>query len=327
MILHVKERDGSTLSWVLVKPADFSKFLKSYPSLTSQVVFSRSVGDAVQKVADYLNRHLVYAWVEGNDLNKGAVRNAAFALGMGASLLSTPTMPDPSVSTVQQQVVQQPFGHRHEDAFLWNIKQIESSGGKDTAHKTMQHGIHRGESAVGRWGMMPKTVRDLTTRLKSLQRSTPETERLSTMGPDEMRSYLESRPEAELGLARFMARHLLQRHRGDEKRAAFSWLHGHNLYPGDITDENLNHDYVKRYEQFNTRNPLRAPATIKKAEKKPASFRDKLNGWVKFRGEYDNKPLPDGNFVPDPGRQRQDDLYEKPTGAQLIRQYVKDRQS
>ena len=122
-----------------------------------------------------------------------------------------------------------------------------------------------------------------------------------------------------------MARHLLQRHKGDEKRAAYAWLHGHNLFPGEIDDEKLNHDYVKRYEQFNLKNPVRPPRKMIKSEPIAARFSDKLKQWLKEREKLDTTPQQDKNFIPDPGRQRDDSLHEQPTGAQLVRQYVKER--
>lgn len=51
----------------------------------------------------------------------------------------------------------QPYDPR----FLDWIGQIESSGGRDTAHRPVTSGSHAGTSAIGTYGLMPKTAADL----------------------------------------------------------------------------------------------------------------------------------------------------------------------
>lgn len=339
MVIFFQRRDGTRGHYRVASVSDFFPILEKYPALTSSVVMAQTVREAAEMVADYMNRHHVNAWIEGDEMQKSSLGTAAAAVGIGAAALGV-GQPEPKDIHAQQkpavitQQAAEPFGNRKEDAFLWNIKQIESSNGTNTNHQVMQSGIHRGQSAVGKWALMPKTILDLAARLKKLGRSNEEIDHLSTLQPAAMKAYLESRPDVELGLARFMARHLLQRHRGDERRAAYSWLHGHNLHSTDISEEDLGHDYVKRYASFDTKNPLRprkpsrSIASVSKSEQKIPSvdqFTKDIQQWLKMREDYNSRPLPDGNFVPDPGRQRDDSKYEKPSSAQVVRDYVRSR--
>lgn len=335
MVILVQRRDGHRDEYRVSSVSDFFPILERYPSLTNAVVMSRTLREAADVVAEYMNRYHVNAWIEGDDMHKSAIGTAAAAIGLGAAAFGVghPThvkdihdQPKPAIVTKQSD---QPFGSKKEDAFLWNIKQIESANGQNTDHPTVKTGMHRGQSAIGKWALMPQTVTDLHARLQKLGRSNEDLDHLASLQPEAMRAYLDSRPDIELGLARFLARHLLQRHHGDEQRAAYAWLHGHNLYPTDISDNDLKHEYVQRYNAFNEKNPMRqhrTPASVKKSatQKIPSTeqFTQDLSKWMKMREIQDNKPMLDDTFVPDPGRIRNDNEYRKPTAAELVRDYA-----
>lgn len=137
------------------------------------------------------------------------------------------------------------------DKFLQKISQIESSGGKDTDHPTLKYGIHAGDQAIGRYALMPNTVRELVNRRKLQGTSTDQLQQVSEMSSPEMKDYIEQNPDVEDDLAKQLANKVIQRQHGDEDRAAYSWKQGHNLTPDDIPDESLEESpYVQKYRKL-----------------------------------------------------------------------------
>lgn len=128
----------------------------------------------------------------------------------------------------------------HPDEFLKKIMEIESSGGTNFAHPQLQRGIHAGSSAIGRYGLMPNTVKEVINRRRLEDTMTPDLQDLDNMPPDQMKQYLESRPDLEDDLAKGLATHVLRKQQGDEEKAAYSWHQGHNLSPQDIKREQMN---------------------------------------------------------------------------------------
>lgn len=127
------------------------------------------------------------------------------------------------------------------DQFLKDMSMIESSGGINTNHPEIKHGIHAGSSAVGEYGLMPNTVDEMIKRYKVLPE---EYEGLST---EELRDKLT--PDKEKEIATALAKHILNRQKGDLERSAYSWQYGHNLKPKDIPDEVLiGNDRVEKFK-------------------------------------------------------------------------------
>ena len=139
--------------------------------------------------------------------------------------------------------------------FLEKIAELESSSGKNLEHKTMQSGIHKGTSAIGRYGMMPNTVDEVIRRATRTGDPSVEMQKLSAMSPDEKKLYLQQNPELENQLAESLAGHVLEKQGGDEEKAAYSWLYGHNLSPEKVQERDYsNSPYVQRFRN------LRKPA-------------------------------------------------------------------
>ncbi len=133
-------------------------------------------------------------------------------------------------------------------AFLDKIAALESSSGKDTQHRTMESGIHEGDTAIGTYGLMPNTIDEVLRRNKN---AFPEMKALLKMSGEEKKDYLESNPEMEYKLAEKLAEHVLSKQGGDEEKAAYSWLYGHNLSPKKIEARNYANDpYVKKLKNL-----------------------------------------------------------------------------
>lgn len=133
------------------------------------------------------------------------------------------------------------------EQFLKLIKQIESSNGKDTDHTPMSSGMHKGEAAIGSYGLMPNTVNEIVTRSKDRGLAS-----IKDMSPSEKKSFIESNPDIEEKLAGNLAEHVLNKQKDPEK-AAYSWLMGHNLSPDAIEKRKYkDSDYVKKFNKLNT---------------------------------------------------------------------------
>ncbi len=127
--------------------------------------------------------------------------------------------------------------------FLGNIAQIESAGGKYTNHPVMQHGIHKGDSAIGTYGLMPNTVKEL-----AVNSPIPQVKQLALLSPQQIHQVVSQNPTLERHLAEQLGTKVLANQGGDELRAAYAWNQGHNLPPEKITDDRLmSSPYVQKY--------------------------------------------------------------------------------
>lgn len=143
------------------------------------------------------------------------------------------------------------------DDFLKVISQLESSGGKNLNHPVVTApNLQQGTSAIGRYGLMPNTVKEMVNRRRLSGTMTPELQDLDSMPPEALKAHIESNPGVEDQLAKDLATHVLRRQLGDEDKAAYSWHQGHNLPPQDITPQQLNDtssvggDYVNKFKRI-----------------------------------------------------------------------------
>jgi hypothetical protein len=136
--------------------------------------------------------------------------------------------------------------------FLQTIGQLESSGGQNTNHEMMDSGIQAGTAAIGKYGLMPNTVKELVNRRRIRGTSTPELQQLGEMPPDKMKAYIEANPGLEDQLANELATKVITRQNGDPDRAAYSWKQGDNLKPDEISNEQLDaNPYVQKFRRLN----------------------------------------------------------------------------
>ena len=154
----------------------------------------------------------------------------------------------------EQQATQTPKSYSNKQNFRGNqvrnflkaISMNESSGGVDTDHKTMQHGIHAGDAAIGKYGLMPNTIKEIATRMGSRH----PLSKYSKMSSDEISSSIKKNPNHEEKMANYLANHLYDKHRGNESKMAYSWNQGHNLTDKHFKTTHKNykdHDYTQKY--------------------------------------------------------------------------------
>lgn len=139
--------------------------------------------------------------------------------------------------------------------FLDIIRQIESSGGKDTDHKVMQDGLHKGHAAMGQYGLMPLTVKELANRF--------DDDNIRTTPVENIPGMIQKQPELEENLAQKLADLVLKKQQ-DEEKAAYSWNMGHNLSPEEIAKRDyMSHPYVEKFRRIKQRIQGRKVAGLK----------------------------------------------------------------
>jgi hypothetical protein len=118
------------------------------------------------------------------------------------------------------------------EKFLANIRTIESAGGKNLRHPTVEGGLHDGDAAIGEYGLMPNTIQEYKNK-RVPEEAIPDT----------------------------MARDVLQAAGGDEALAAALWNRGHHYL--DNTAPLPNERFDKKLET------LKSNVNYKKYPKEP----------------------------------------------------------
>ncbi len=352
MILFIETSAGKRMHFKINSPEDLKPLYSMYPQAEEIFMGSSSLAEAVRSIAEYLNSHRASSWVEGDDDISKSLKGTALALGMafGALLPAKSTHSNTTPSNQKplfgQKAFKDTFGTAPEDRFLWTVKQIESSGGIDTDHAPIKHGRFRGERAIGKWGLLKPTINEIVTRMKVDGTLKPEHEALQHMSRDQLDSHFKANPHHELHMARYLARHVIGRQKGDTKRAAYAWLMGHNLFPKDISDDALRaSDYVSKYVKISQKNPINpakkqkpvitnAPSPslnqvghIAMKSESNFDFRIRLRNWKDERDRKKHDLMPKTtSFAPDPGRLRDPELDKKPAEGfrGKIEQSIKD---
>jgi hypothetical protein len=338
MILYLESHEGERKWFKIVDQEDLNPVFAQFPMTREIALSCESLPEALDAIAEYLDGHYMHAWVEGTDLSKSirskaAALSLALATTMPTHISNTPeSKPSLHPTPVATQEDKEAFGTHPSDPFLWNVMQIESSGGKNLKHKEIKAGHYKGQTAIGKWGLLKPTIGEIVGRMRSSGTLKPEYANLDSMSREQLNEHFQKNPKAELDLARNLATHVLKRQNGDQNKAAYAWLHGHNLFPSAIDQKKLmNSDYVNKYRSLNTVNPFnknRAPSGMSKSElpKHDQDFQMRVKGWLKTReNELTDEPVRSSNFQPDPGRMRDDELDNiKPNSMKSTKEKLVD---
>ena len=134
------------------------------------------------------------------------------------------------------------------DAFLKAISQIESSGGTNLQHSTIQSGPQAGQTAVGQYGLLPNTINELNNRTRLQQLNTPGgmSQPVPTRGP----ASVSTNSDLEQQYANQMADRVLNKFK-DPAMAAYAWNKGHNLTPDQVQARDyMNDPYVQKFQKI-----------------------------------------------------------------------------
>lgn len=102
---------------------------------------------------------------------------------------------------------------------------LETSGGTQMDHNPVDEGMHAGTSAIGEYGMMPKTIQDLA---KSNPQKTELDKIIQGADPTSVDEILQSNPDKYNQYANQMSDKVAAKSKGDAEDAAMRWLAGQN---------------------------------------------------------------------------------------------------
>jgi len=144
------------------------------------------------------------------------------------------------------------------DDFLHAIMMIESSGGKNTKHPVIIFGIHKGERAYGKWGLMPNTINEISrwvNNSKSLLRKEignkifdPVISSLYKLPYKQVKKILKNDSRIELRLVRYLSTRLYRIHKGNYLKMAAAWYFGTNMRK--IPLKYMKSDYVIKFSIY-----------------------------------------------------------------------------
>ena len=142
---------------------------------------------------------------------------------------ATPSPQDEMIKEKLDQMNPQRFDR---DNFLNAISQIESSGGKNINHPISNAPLHRGQQAVGQYGLMPNTINEMAHR---------EGRNPASVAPGS---------SEERAIAEQLADRVLNRF-PNTNEAAYAWHSGHNLTPQQIEQRGYLQDpYVQKFQKI-----------------------------------------------------------------------------
>jgi hypothetical protein len=121
----------------------------------------------------------------------------------------------------------------------------------------VESGLHKGSKAIGRWALMPETVRGVSRDLSNKQSllyktmgpgyKDKEVQALQDLSDEELHEKMTKDPSLEKRVARYMASRL-DRFEGDELDKVFRWNQGTSLKKADIDPAKRDeHEYIKKY--------------------------------------------------------------------------------
>lgn len=127
---------------------------------------------------------------------------------------------------------------------LQAISHVESSGGKNTNHRPMTAGLHRGTRAGGFYGVMPKTVKYIIQATPALR---AKYETWLNRDAQSITAELNSNRSFDEDVAYAMWKRLRQWY-GPEV-AAYAWLHGWGAVEKVSLEQIRAHSYVRKFKR------------------------------------------------------------------------------
>lgn len=236
----------------------YKEFLEEIKKAESEDEISEV--EAIDIIKDFIIKKSSNFNVSEEDLKKGAMQAFRTGVGLlglihGAHLMTHPeanTNPASAVSEQKEQTVERKaapegsYKNKSIKNFLKGISMNESSGGINTDHEQMKSGIHAGDSAYGKYGLMPNTVREMANRMGKKHPLNV----YAHLESEDIKSNLKKYPHHEEKIASFMANHLHDKFGGDESKMSYSWNQGHNLTNDHFSSSHKNykdHPYVQKY--------------------------------------------------------------------------------
>jgi hypothetical protein len=165
-------------------------------------------------------------------LEKGEITNALKALGFAGALAtgayhySTPEKTPAFNAPVQQQIVIPQVSKEQiiKDKTLRAISKVESNNNPNAIHRQMSSsGLHQGSRAVGSYGLMPVTIKEMVKKNPDLNKKYGHI--LNTHG-ELFRSLIQKNPETEHEIASKLYDNLAKKFGHNPERIGHAWFNG-----------------------------------------------------------------------------------------------------
>jgi len=109
------------------------------------------------------------------------------------------------------------------------ISAMESSDNPDVKHPPVKKGVNKGDTAIGQYGLMPNTIRELANRAEKSGQETISDDIIQSSSNLQIEDMLKNRPELmDLYVNRLM-KHVMDKSKNNPEEAYLRWLYGHNL--------------------------------------------------------------------------------------------------
>jgi hypothetical protein len=148
------------------------------------------------------------------------------------------------------------------------IKMVESSNGKNTNHEMLENGPHKGTNAIGSYGLMPMTVKEMVSKNKRLKEKYGDSLNLDN---DAIHEYVKNKPGMEDELAGHYYDQIKNTLGTDDiKVIGYSWLNGIEGARQAMADKKdlSQHWHVRKlsgaYDKLNEHEENRHQANLKK---------------------------------------------------------------
>lgn len=158
----------------------------------------------------------------GELLTKGFVRNAALAGLLAMTPAHTTESAPPQPQATQQVQAAAPKMDAFKQKMLRTIAAVESTGGQNTNHAQVNHGLNRGHKAFGKYGLMPITIQEVLTKDPQFK---AHFEAGKMDGP-QLHAYMQKNPGLEDQVARSHLKRLRSKFGDDPAKIGYAWLNG-----------------------------------------------------------------------------------------------------
>lgn len=234
----------------------YDKVGNVYKKFMTHVTIDKAIYDDIKengiKAEDIEFSHLILEEGSGNtthDFEKSeyiekSLKHVGAALGIAATLAGSPAKA-PKPSKAQTQQVQQVQSHQYDSKKMLNtIAAVESSKGQNQNYPAVG-GIHHGESAIGKYGLMPATIRETIHLHNDLKAKHGKAMNLKG---DDMRRYMHDNPGLEDTIAQQHLKRLEHHFGQNTSKIGYAWLEGiRGTYKADRNKTNIeDHWHVKR---------------------------------------------------------------------------------
>lgn len=180
--------------------------------------------------------------VEEYDMDNGLLKSF---LMFSAAMITSSTINSIKVKNIPLEI-KTVIKNNFNDKILRTIAAVESNGGNNLKHPIMENGLNIGQSAMGSYGLMPITVREVIKKNTILNK---KYQYLLNLSLDDLYSELEKHPKIQYEIASSHLERLTKIFGNNPKLIGYAWLQGVEGTKKAIKDgkDIDNHWHIKKF--------------------------------------------------------------------------------